>query len=224
MEQKLYTRSSNNLMILFLGWSCDDNTLKSFQIEGFDTLYIYDYRQLESLDIEITSRYEKTLLIAWSFGVWAASHIFENLPSPTLSIAVNGTPLPIDSSYGIAPKVFDLTLRRIKSHGIEQFNQRVWADQMEFFVPSKRDFAQQYEELMCLSEASRDGIYASQSSFVWDYAIVGSQDVIFPPQNMLDYWDKKSKFAPIKITAPHYAFGSEGSSVIKRLVKDVFIR
>ena len=213
---ELVYRNNNNLkiIVLFLGWSADENTAKNIEFKGYDVIFLYDYNSLK-LDIDhIIESYSEVVLIGWSFGVWVASQWAMGREFCS-SIAINGTPLPVDDEFGIQSKVFNFTLRSIKSKGIEQFNIRTYGKDIKMLQASERDFGNQYDELCKLGENSKTH---GESNFNWDWAIVGSEDLIFPVENMINYWNKKSKFAPIIINIPHYPFAEEGMSEIKKIL------
>ena len=78
----------------------------------------YDYRTLD-FDASGLEEYREINLIGWSMGVWAASQTVPQLSSPGTSgegihmansIAINGTPYPIDQHMGIPPAIYHGTL------------------------------------------------------------------------------------------------------------------
>ena len=218
MEYSYNKGNCDSLLVFFLGWSCDENSVSHIDFEGFDTLYVYDYSQM-SLEIDdILSKYSKCYLLGWSFGVWAASLWANNRVDIAASVAICGTPCPIDDQYGISKKIFNFTLRTIKSKGIEQFNNRMCDGDIADFRPSHREFDQQYRELELLGEMS---CQQYNLDFCWDFALIGKNDLIFPLQNSVNYWNKKSKFAVKLIETAHYPFTVVGLQEIKELLGSV---
>lgn len=210
--------NSKKAILFFLGWSCDKNTLKNFKIDGYDLYAVYDY---STIDIEKDffaplNSYESIILIGWSFGVWAANCLSEKLPKTHFSIAINGTTRPIDDDFGIPHKVFNLTVNNIKRRGIETFNNRMCGDDIEDFTPSQRDFLSQCNELEQLKKLSENSV---PNSIKWDKIIIGDKDVIFPIQNMINYWNKNSTFVPlITENMPHFPLGKNSVKVLKQLI------
>ncbi len=221
MEYSYKNNNNKKLIVFFLGWSCDQNTLRGFDVEDFDILSVFDYRDMNSDFLNITKSYDKVIVLAWSFGVWAAEQSFSEISNLCGSIAINGTPLPINDQYGIVPKIYDFTLKNIKRRGIDDFNKRMCGDNIVDFCPSQRSFEQQYEELEVLKI---NALNSSLSDFVWDWAIVGELDLIFPPQNMFNYWIKNSKFAAIKLPLPHFPFSEFGIKELKKLIQNVALQ
>lgn len=221
MEYNYKKNGNKEILIIFLGWSCDKNSTTPITFDVYDILYIYDYTHME-LDIEqILSKYLKIHLIGWSFGVWAAEQWAKDRTDIDCSIAINGTAMPVNSEFGIPPKIFNFTLRNIKNKGIELFYEKMCGEDIAVSVRSERDFEQQYEELKILGER---GINSLESDFCWKYSIIGTKDLIFPVANMINYWNKKSKFAPIIMDIPHFPFGQRGMSEINNILTNDTIR
>lgn len=209
---------SDKAILFFLGWSCDENSLKAFQIDGYDLYAVYDYRSVEidNSFFAALQPYNSVVLISWSFGVWASNFVEQYLPKITCSIAINGTTYPINDQLGIPCKVFNLTVNNIKRRGINPFNDRMCAEQIEHFLPSQRDFVSQCNELEALQRLSETG---TPNTIKWDKIIIGGKDVIFPVQNMITYWNKNSNFVPLLIeNMPHFPLGKEGISLLKQLI------
>ncbi len=214
MESVYRNNNNSKLILVFLGWAADKNTTENIKFDGYDVLFVYNYNSME-IDIDhIVNRYSDVSLIGWSFGVWVASQWAVGREFGC-TIALNGTPRPVDDTYGIPVKILDFTLRAIKSKGIAQFNIRTYGKDIEYSALSIRDFDDQYSELCRLSENAQN---QPKSDFKWDWVIIGSEDLIFPVENMINYWNKKSKFAPIIINIPHYPFAEVGMGEIKRIL------
>lgn len=221
MQQHWLSRDAGDRLILFmLGWGCDElavkHLVKPLAKRGFDTICFYDYRETEPVSVSMFDDYKQVYLVAWSFGVFMAEALWGDAVAEarsgssrifTQAIAVNGTPLTIDNQYGIPEKSFDLTLKNIKTSGIEKFQKRAMG---EYFVESSslcRPIDQLYDELFVLSDwaQSAHDQHVADGSF-WDCAIVGSRDLIFPVQNMQRYWDMAGVEC-ITADIPHFPFG-----------------
>ena len=98
MKQLFVKRShSDRLLLIFAGWAMDANPFRHVSRPGYDTLVVWDYRDL-SIDWSEAAAYDEIVLIAWSMGVYAASmtiHSIDHLI--TSKIAVNGTLSPVDN-------------------------------------------------------------------------------------------------------------------------------
>lgn len=218
MKWSYKNRGNDRIVILFMGWSCESNSCSNVEFEGFDMLFIYDYTTMD-LDVEDTiSPYAERYLIGWSFGVWAASLWAENRIDILGSIALNGTSLPIHDQFGIPEKIFSFTLKNIKRKGLELFNQRMCGDDIELLPKAEREFEHQYNELYTLGEVA---VATNSTLFEWSYCIIGSKDLIFPVDNMVNYWNKRCKFAPVILDIPHYPFGSRGMQEINKMLKEI---
>ena len=94
------------LLLFFAGWGADETPFKDYQSADSDNMLCYDYRTLE-FDASLLKEYREINVIGWSMGVWAATQVMGKLQktdtAPVIknSIAINGTPYPIDDTYGI---------------------------------------------------------------------------------------------------------------------------
>lgn len=187
MKKHWLVKSNNeSLLIIALGWSCDESAVSHITPTDWDVLCLYDYRKIELLTPLEIEGYKRVTLIGWSFGVWAAEHIFNNIKF-TRTIAINGSPFPVNEEYGISPRVLDVTIKGIRDGGIEKFNRRVYGD---FFDDnphhvSKREFAEQLEELQVLRV---EGAKEHDSKLYWDRAIISRRDPIFPLSSLSNFW------------------------------------
>lgn len=222
MQYKLISHENGNegLLIFFLGWSCAPESLKEFSPKGWDLLLLYDYRELslpEDFD-KIIFSYTKHSLIAHSFGVWVAGHHMCSMPTLESSIAICGSLLPVDDEYGIPKKIFDFTLKTIKSKGIEKFNARMCGDDFDKFTPSNLSFDEQCSELVALSNYFVKYPIAKEDASKWSAAVICSKDQIFPEDNLLFFWKNIS----VEITAfrnrSHFPFFGNFIHVINHLL------
>jgi len=169
----------------------DEGVFNRIRRPGYDIMVIWDYRNL-SIDWGCTASYSEICILAWSFGVYAASQTIQAIDSKiTKKIAVNGTMQPIDDKYGIPEAIFDGTLNRLNPVTLRKFYRRMFTSAEEFAIfqqhqPS-RDIDELKEELE--SFASRMILHAP-SHTRWDLAIIGHQDRIFPPVNQKAAWEK----------------------------------
>ncbi len=205
---------NSNLIIFFSGWSCERKQFLSLlNFDNYDVVILSDYTKIEQLSFDYNC-YGRVVVIAWSFGVYVAS-LF-NLPESWLKIAINGTPLPINDEYGIPKKAFEVTLSSITTYGIAKFNKRISRGVASEFIPTTRDKSSITEELQSLYESSCNSIPNTHN---WEYAIISTNDLIFPTVNLLKYWNKRATFEPILIEAPHYPFVGECIDILKKITK-----
>lgn len=136
--------------------------------EGYDILCTDDYRTIESVDPATVTGYRRIYLFAWSFGVWVSELIFRGIPFYK-TVALNGTPLPVNNRYGILPKSFAVTLKGIARTGIEAFNRRTFGNFYDTIALGleTRSFEEKYEELCNLFDASAK---AYRPSITWSEA------------------------------------------------------
>ncbi|MCL2326989.1 MAG: DUF452 family protein [Bacteroidetes bacterium] len=228
-------------ILFFNGWGMDCNAVKHLQSNDYDVFVCYDYRDLDversRNDIStILNSYKETYLIAWSLGVWVAEQVGAKDFSPlqfTKTIAINGTPLPIDNNYGIAEMVFEHTLANWNETNRKKFNARmcggnVQLQEWQTFM-SARSCEEQLQELQQLFTAiqnppSTSFLRRQESPFCdeilnlqlgaakqvqhdgvkWTEAIIGSNDLIFTTKNQHNYWQNVTNCRTLPL--PHFPF------------------
>ena len=202
MQFNWLNRQNNATLILFFnGWGMDANIVKSLSCSGFDLLEINNYSSTAPLPV--LPKYDKTILIAWSLGLVAAT---QSEIKVDLAIAINGTLRPIDETFGIPPAIFQGTIDHWHEHGRNKFNRRMCGDRetLAYFNtnPPCRTVKDQQQELMTI----RDTVTTQpEPQNIFDIAIISSDDRIIPPAAQTAYWEGQ-KTVTIKLDAPHYLF------------------
>ena len=128
------------LLLFFAGWGADETPFKMYRPVASDFMVCYDYRTLD-FDASGLEEYREINLIGWSMGVWAASQTVPQLSSPGTSgegihmansIAINGTPYPIDQHMGIPPAIYHGTLDGLTGASLHKFLRRMCANGAAF--------------------------------------------------------------------------------------------
>lgn len=217
MEKQWLVKEGNPDLIIFaLGWSCDAQAVERIRPAGYDILCIFDYRTLYPVAESETEAYRRVYLFAWSFGVRVSESVFRKI-SFYKTVALNGTPYPVHNRFGIPVRPFLLTLRSIRTAGTEAFERRTYGKYYPIAAawPPSRSLEDKARELEALHELSQ---VEADEPFTWDEALVGSKDLIFPPDNQLACW--KERYPDTRITTaegmPHYPF-SEGRILLRLL-------
>lgn len=198
------------LLIFFAGWGADETPFKSYRPAKSDFMICYDYRDLE-FDSQILRKYEQLAIVGWSMGVWAASQVLgriiaseDTLPIISKSVAINGTPFPIDEERGIPPAIYHGTLDGLTGASLHKFLRRMCANSTEFkkflAVTPRRPLDELRDEL-----AAIETMYTTQPAyaFAWNTAIVGNDDRIIPPDNQKRAWTSHGEL--IEMETAHYA-------------------
>lgn len=202
MKSKFISKNgAKRLILIYAGWAMDDKPFAGLERPGYDIAVIWDYRDF-TLDWGFVNSYREVCVVAWSLGVYAASLTFtayEHLL--TRRIAVNGTEFPVDSMLGIPPSVFNGTRQNIDERNLRKFYRRVCGSASLFskFAESIPDRA--IEELSDELDVFLDNfMLASGRKMRWDFALISSDDAIFPPVNQWRAW----KGIPLRMTdGPH---------------------
>lgn len=182
-----------HLLLFFAGWGMDATPFRENIPGTSDLMICYDYRTLD-FDTSPLNRYDRIDVIAWSMGVWAASQILSSHSLPIVkSIAINGTPFPIDETRGIPPAIFQGTLDGLSEASHLKFLRRMCADAVAFKrfqeITPQRPVKELKEELAAIGRQYRN---LPPSGFIWQQAYIGENDRIFPPANQQAAWKETS--------------------------------
>lgn len=201
MQLSLHASGSPRLMMLFAGWGMSPRPLQGVGMPGYDTAVVWDYRDMSAPWIGELDRYAEIAVVAWSFGVHAASRFMAShtdLPI-TARIAVNGTRFTADDHRGIPRAIFDATLAGLSERRVTKFNMRMCGGAAAY-----KDFASHAP--MRDVEELRDELKAFDTSeapfLLWDKAFVSQGDMIIPPANQIRAWETDA-VQTITIDGPH---------------------
>lgn len=130
----LIKNNSKKLIVFFNGWSMDENAVKHLSTSQHDVVMLYNYSDLEIPEsiINESNGYEEINIIAWSFGVWSAAAVINQFKNPKNIVAINGTLIPIDNSFGIKEKIFNLTLFLLSSTTYASFFKNMFSSIDEY--------------------------------------------------------------------------------------------
>lgn len=187
MKQIFLNKEGNSgILIFFAGWGADEHLFNRVMPKGWDYLLCFDYTELD-FDYSILTPYSKIRLMAWSMGVWAATQTLSGMDLPwDVRLAVNGTATPINDLTGIPDAVFRGTLDNFSAVTLAKFRRRMCgnADGVKAFLSHEpyRTLEDLHSELAAVSSQVRSREVAP---FVWDKAIIGLRDKIFPVVNLL---------------------------------------
>lgn len=214
MKTHIRRRENNkDLVIVFGGWGVDRHAFLPLCTDDHDLILYYNYSADEPLVLPDRKTYDSIILIAWSLGVWAAEHMLKSANLiPDLSIAVNGTPVPADDRYGIPLDIFEGTLNNINESGMEKFNLRVFGTKSvldnNLDKLSLRPVKSFEDELRWLYNRIME---TPDKKFHWNIALSCTQDRVFPPGNMIAYWETRDETKHIQMDLPHYPFHHWGT-------------
>ncbi len=192
------------ITLFFAGWGMDENPFLRFIPSDRGFVICYDYRFLE-LDERLLAPYSSIRVIAWSMGVWAASQVLTGKELPVSeTIAVNGTPYPVDDRRGIPEAIFQGTLDNLNERALYKFRRRMCsAKSLDGFLtnPPARSLESLREELAAIGAGyAKDAV----PEFQWNRVYIGGEDKVFPPANQMEAWKDKQT---ILMDEDHFAVG-----------------
>lgn len=194
IQKKIYPEEcisgNSRLLLFFAGWGMDETPFLDYSFPDSDFIICYDYHSLD-FSVENLRIYSEIKVVAWSMGVWAASMALAGKELPIReSIAVNGTPWPVDDERGIPVSIFKGTLGSLDERGLCKFRRRICGspDLLRQFMEKipKRSLEDLRSELQAVEKMT---VASAPVSFVWDKAYVGMKDKIFPPGNQQKAWE-----------------------------------
>lgn len=213
MKTYIRRREKNNqLLVVYGGWGSDENIYVPICDDDYDFILFYNYSADEPLILPDMKTYRKVILIGFSLGVFAASYLSPKSGIiPDVSIAVNGTPFPVDEKYGIRRKVFEGTLNNITEATIGKFYLRMFGDKKTFNavkdILPRRTLKSLHDELRWLYNRIMEG---DGTGFRWDYAVTSENDRVFPSESQKSYWSSVTGIEQIMLPLPHYFFHKWG--------------
>lgn len=203
-------RSSDKLIIIFLGWGMEPSALAGVTKPAYDIVAVSDYRTVGQPDAwaelaRLAAGYGEVVIVAWSFGVRAAADFLlnaENGLTITRRIAVNGTPAHIHDRMGIPEAIFKGTLANLSESTLRKFRRRMFASADAFAEFQSRDLKRTFDSLREELELFGHLAPVTDGNALFDIAVTGGQDAIFPPAGQLAYWGvDKVDFQP---GMPHF--------------------
>ena len=181
MRYKWLNKVNNQKLIIFFnGWGMDEKVVAHLDCEDFDLLMFYDYNTLDTdFDFSLLNIYSEKNLIAWSMGVMIGSK-YINKNTLTQAIAINGTLKPIDTEYGIHPRIYDLTVKGFDENGRDKFISSMFEEKRN--INCSRDIKNQHSELIALKN------YQADSNFKYNKILISDNDKIIPTKSQTKFW------------------------------------
>lgn len=209
MIYKWLHRKNSQYCILFMsGWGCDYHPFLSIPSNEYDVLMCYDYKNthIPSELEKLFGDYSRVYLVAWSLGVWSSNHLLYHWKDQFFkTLAINGTLYPINDNMGIPPTIFQGTIDNFDLRGRDKFFMRMCGSRLLFkqFQSNapQRELTDQKEELISLQQS----IVSHPSHHnLFQRAVIGQEDRIFPPANMKQAWDTEAQVITLEV--PHFCF------------------
>ena len=173
---------------------------------GRDVLMLFDYRDMSLPDelMQTVAAYDDGALIAWSLGVAVANLCGGDWVNRfRIRMAINGTVRPVDREEGIAPEIFDGTIRNLDERGLARFIKRTCVARevhhRYLAQPAQRPLAEIREELQVLRSM------ALSNDCIFTHALAGRDDRIFSYANQVRCWDRNG-VPCTTVDVPHFPF------------------
>lgn len=207
MKAEWLTRTgASKLILFFAGWGMDPRPFGRIAARESDVLMFYNYCEDEfpAFAAESCGDYDHVSLVAWSLGVPVAERVCRQQSlEPCCSLAVNGTPCPVEDRYGIPVSLFDSTVKALSEESLLRFYRRMCKQPslLEQFLENvpRRTIQELGLELSVLRNVS------SCDQSVFHRALISTHDRIVPAENQFRCWQKLG--VPTgEIPGPHFPF------------------
>ena len=208
---KTYIRrreKNDNLVVLFGAWGTDENVFVPFCNDEFDFILFYNYSADQALVLPEMKIYRKIVIIGWSLGVWAAEYLSPSTGIVAdVTIAVNGTPVPLDDHFGIPAHSFVESLNNITEESMDKFYYRMFGNRRTYNLNSEKIPHRTLESVHVEMRWLYNRIMEQKDPGLrWDYAVTSESDRIFPSENVISYWNRQKNTRQIIVPYPHYMF------------------
>lgn len=193
---------SNELIVFFAGWGCDENQFTNLH-DKKDVLILYDYQDL-NLDFDF-SKYAHINVIAYSAGVFVASVMVDKIPHIEKKVALCGNPYLLDENLGLSAR----TLKLFKAITMDNYLEF----RREYMVSTDEEY-KKYNALQslrslesCQSElTSLENLYHEHKEEInphFDKALMAEDDVLFKLAAQKEFYQERLKVIP---HAKHHIF------------------
>ena len=207
---KVYLRDNNsdNLILFFCGWGMDEKPFSILKSKS-DVLFVYDYVTPEFPNFDF-SKYKSVKLLSFSYGVYAGA--IAELPSDLkieTRIAINGTLMPVNDTYGVPTKQFELT-EKMDSESVVKFRQRLFGGEK-----AKEHFEIFEQNLPKRTAKSFTDKLLGMKKYVplfdtpkknFDKIFIANYDRCVPTRNQRNFWQKENASNIIELETGHFPF------------------
>lgn len=200
--------NSSKLLLIFAGWSTDDNFYRQIHRDGWDIAVVWDYTNFFFNYQEHIKRYSTVFLVAWSLGVAAAEFIAHaGYLTPSLiseAFAINGTSLPVSDQYGIPANIFNGTENNLSVRNLVKFQRRMTSRDDKFYPFPVQSLTIE-PDIDNLRVQLRNFLNIEDVSPVlpWRRIYISKNDHIFPASSQSSFWNKFN-LDIIELNAGHY--------------------
>ncbi len=195
MNCELYNDNNDKLVIFFNGFGMDINPFRILLNSNLTILHINKYYDLNFEEIKnISKNFSNKIILSYSLGVYFAGvFLSENSLNFKEVIAINGTLEPINTNYGIAPKMYDLTIKHFDEKGRQNFYRNMFYEMNDYqkFIENQpnRIFIEQKNELITIKKIISDK-NSKISRDLFTKIFVSKYDKIIPTKSQVNYWGK----------------------------------
>ncbi|MCL2459141.1 MAG: DUF452 family protein [Desulfobulbus sp.] len=203
----LQLHQGQECILFFSGWGMDLTPFGTMPAEGLDLCMFFDYRSTPPVELEPFAHYRRLHLVAWSWGVWMASHLLaERAALFSSATAIGGTLLPVDGQRGIPPESYQSMLDHFSPEVLDTFHRDMFDDQEQLARFLKQRPQRPLTELRDEMAACRDAfLQMGPGRDIYSRALITSRDRIFSSRNQMRAWGKGHG----EVTAwPHFPFYS----------------
>jgi len=191
MKQYFKNNNSENLILFFCGWGCDEKEFSLLNSKS-DILFLFDYQNLEfKFDF---SKYKEIVLLAFSAGVFVSSILNFDFKIKN-KIAIYGNPYLFDEHFGLSKNMIQI-FKNINEENCDDFRLNYLVQTKEEFENFKKAQPQRTLEscnfeLDCLKKIYDENYNNIKNIF--DVVLAGENDKIFTLKTQKEFFKDKLK-------------------------------
>ena len=187
MQKYLINNNSDNLILFFTGWGCDEYEFEHLHSDS-NVLLLYNYSDL-NLDFDF-SKYKKIDLLAFSAGVFIAS-VFNFNFEIKKKIAISGNPYLFNEKFGLSGEIQKILLNITEENADDFAKKYLIKTEEEWgkFHHSKRTIEScqaEFNSLKILYNANKQSI-----KDIFDVALFGEDDLLFNISAQKEFYGMK---------------------------------
>ena len=195
------------LNLIILGFGQNGLIFRKMFAGSAQTALVYDYRQLQerSGDWNLLETVPEIRVLAWSLGVKLAPLILYGLQNKvSRAVAYNGTVHGISDTKGLPERGYCFLERFLNPARAHKLYLDMTGGREESFfmhLAPLNEIEHLKNELTAIRKAE-----ISPVAFIWQQALIGSTDLIFPPQAQCRAWlEEQVPYRLLQGMPDHYA-------------------
>lgn len=201
-------KGNDILIVVFSSWVVDEQAFLPYHDGSFDIIVLSGYSSDKPFLIPFLKTYRRTIVIAWSSGVWATEFFLSKIGiNPDTLIAVNGTPFLVNDLYGIPITACETFIDDLNFTKIANMYNKIFGDE-EILGKSadktcRKDIEILHKDLRWLYNRAME---KTSSCLIWNYAVISHDNDLMPISGIKKCWERIGSTKKVTVDMPFYPF------------------